>query len=262
MNTKPQSGGTIILTIAYYTVLEALRNRILWIALVFSVMGVGLAAFVGDVALVEHRAVEVSLLAASYRYCAALALMILVISTLVREFNDKCLELYLSMTISRGIYFAGKLCGFFAAGALLAAVFGGVLLLYADPVPTAFWALSLACELAITATVCVFCVMSFNQQIPASFAAALVFYLMCRAADGVVLISKSEIILHTFGAEAMQFLVKALAFALPSLGRFARTEWLAYGGGDYGMGLIALQTAVYVLLIGAAAMIDFSRKNI
>lgn len=253
---------TIIFIIAYYTVREALRNRILWIALVFSVMGVGLAAFIGDVAIVEHRVVEVILLAAAYRYCAALVLMVLVISTLVREFNDKCLELYLSMTISRGIYYAGKLCGFFAVGALLAAVFGGVLLLYAEPAPTAIWALSLTCELAIVAAVGVFCVMSFNQQIPAAFAASLVFYLMCRAADGIVLISKSEIILHTAGAEAMQFLVKALVFVLPSLGRFARTEWLAYGGGDYGMGVVALQTVVYVGLIAAATMIDFSRKNI
>ena len=253
---------TIIFVIAYYTVREALRNRILWIALVFSVMGVGLAAFIGDVALVEHRVVEVTLLAAAYRYCAALVLMVLVISTLVREFNDKCLELYLSMTISRGIYFAGKLCGFFAVGALLAAVFGAVLLLYAEPTPAMFWAVSLTCELAIVAVVAVFCVMSFNQQIPASFAASLVFYLMCRAADGIVLISKSEIILHTFGAAAMQVLVKSLVFVLPSLGRFARTEWLAYGGGDYGMPLIALQTAVYVSLIAAAAMIDFSRKNL
>ncbi|MBE8158503.1 MAG: ABC transporter permease, partial [Betaproteobacteria bacterium] len=258
---KPKRNDwSVVFVIAYYTVREALRNRILWIALVFSVMGVGLAAFIGDVALVEHRAVEVVLLASAYRYCAALALMVLVISTLVREFNDKCLELYLSMTISRGIYFTGKLCGFFAVGGLLAAVFGGVLLLYADAVPAAFWALSLMCELAIVAAVAVFCVMSFNQQIPASFAACLVFYLMCRAADGIVLISKSEIILHTFGAAAMQFIVKTLVFVLPSLGRFARSEWLAYGGGDYGMGLVALQTAVYVGLIGAAAMIDFSRK--
>ncbi|MGI9306706.1 MAG: ABC transporter permease [Gammaproteobacteria bacterium] len=257
-----RSGGASVLVIAYYTVREAMRNRILWIALIFAVMGVGLAAFIGDVAVVEHRIVEVSLLAASYRFCAALSLMVLVISTLVREFNDKCLELYLSTTVSRFMYFAGKLGGFFAIGALLAAVFGGVLLLYAEPVPAAFWAASLACELAIVAAVGVFCVMSFNQQIPASFAAALVFYLMCRAADGIVLISKSEIILHTFGAAAMQTIIEALVFILPSLGRFARTEWLAYGGGDYNFAAIGAQTVIYVALIGAATMVDFSRKNL
>lgn len=250
--------------IAAYTLREALRNRILWIALVFSVMGVGLAGFIGDVAVTEEREVKVILLAAAYRYCAALTLMVLVISTLVREFNDKCLELYLSLTISRLIYFAGKTAGFFAAGALLAAVFGTALLLYADTAPVLLWTITLACELAIVAVVSMFAVMSFNQQIPASFAAALVFYLMCRAADGIVLISQSEIILHTAGAYLMQHIVAALAFVLPSLARFAQSDWLAYGGADFAAALppILAQTAIYVALIGAATMIDFSRKNI
>lgn len=255
---------TPALAIAAYTLREAMRNRILWIAVVFSAMGVGLAGFIGDVAVTEEREVKVILLAAAYRYCAALTLMVLVISTLVREFNDKCLELYLSLTISRFAYFAGKMCGFFAAGVLLAAVFGTALLLYADAAPALLWASTLACELAIVAAVSMFAVMSFNQQIPASFAAALAFYLMCRAADGVLLISQSEIILHTTGVYVMKFLVESLAFVLPSLGRFARSDWLAYGGADFVAVLppIVAQTAVYVALIGAATMIDFYRKNI
>ena len=248
--------------IAAYTLREALRNRILRIALVFAVIGIGLAGFIGDVAVTEEREIKVILLAAAYRYCAALTLMVLVISTLAREFNDKCLELYLSLTISRFMYFAGKMCGFFAAGALLAAVFGFALLLYADPAPAFLWAITLACELAIVAAVAMFCAISFNQQIPASFAAALAFYLMCRAADGIVLISQSEIILHTDGVYVMKFLVEALAFVLPALARFARPEWLAYGADFAALPAIALQTAVYVALIGAATMIDFSRKNI
>lgn len=247
-----------------YTLREAVRNRILWIAAVFSVMGMGLAGFVGDVAVTEERELKVILLAAAYRYCAALTLLVLVISTLAREFNDKCLELYLSLTISRMIYFCGKLGGFILAGALVSLVFGAVLLQYAETEEVLLWTLSLACELAIVAAVGMFCVISFNQQIPASFAAGLVFYLMCRAADGIVLISQSAIILHTAGVEAMQFIVASLAFILPSLGRFARSDWLAYGT-DFvaaDMPLIALQTVIYVLLIGAATLVDFSRKNI
>lgn len=261
---KKTNDWTAARAVAYYTLREALRNRILWIAVVFAVAGLGLAGFIGDVAITEEREVKVILLAAAYRYCAALTLMVLVISTLVREFNDKCLELYLSLTISRLIYFAGKMAGFFIAGALLSAVFGAVLLLYADAASALLWSATLACELAIVAVVGVFCVMSFNQQIPAAFAATLSFYLMCRAADGIVLISKSEIILHTTGVYAMKFIVESLAFILPSLSRFARSDWLAYGNAGFAdvMPDVALQTIVYVALIGAATMIDFSRKNI
>ncbi|MGU9951825.1 MAG: hypothetical protein ACNYPH_05920 [Gammaproteobacteria bacterium WSBS_2016_MAG_OTU1] len=261
----------IILVIALYTLREALRNRILWIALVFSVMGIGLASFIGDVALVEHEIVEVIFLAAAYRLCAVLVLMVLVISTLVREFNDKCLELYLSLTISRLIYFVGKMFGFFLVGALLAAIFGSVLLLYASTIDVVWWSVSLACELAIVAAVGVFCVMSFNQQIPSSFAASLIFYFMCRAADAIKLISTSDLIVHTTGASVMRNVIDTIVYVLPSLGRFTKTDWLAYGySSEITAGIstlspmlfIVLQTCIYVALISAATMIDFSRKNI
>ena len=250
--------------IAYYTLQEALRNRVLWIAFIFALIGIGLAAFIGDVAVVEHRAVEVSLLAAAYRFCAALVLMVLVVSTLVREFNDKCLELYLSLTISRLIYFIGKMSGFFLVAVLLSALFGGMLLLYAPPLAVLFWGISLVCELSIVAIVSVFCVMTFSQQIPAAFAAALLFYLMCRAADGIILISQSDIILHVSSVSVMKFIIEKLLFLLPSLGRFTQTEWLAYADVDYigSMPAILLQTVIYVGLIGAATMFDLSRKNI
>lgn len=258
------SDFSVTAAVAYYTLREAMRNRILWIALVFSAIAVGLAAFVGDAAVTEQREVESTLLAAAYRYCAALTMIVLVISSMAREFDDKCVELYLSTTISRAIYFCGKMAGFFMTGALLAAIFGTTLLLYADPGPALAWAITLACELAIVSAAAMFCVMSFNQQIPASFAAALVFYVMCRAADAVVLISKSPIILNTPGAEAMRAVVDAIVYVLPSLSRFARAEWVAYGGADFAALLppVLLQTAIYVPLLGAAALIDFSRKNL
>jgi ABC-type Na+ efflux pump permease subunit len=203
-------------------------------------------------------------LAAAYRFCAVLVLMVLVISTLVREFNDKCLELYLSLTISRPIYFIGKMAGFFAVSTLLAAIFAAVLLLYAEPAPVLLWFLSLACELTIVASVSVFCVITFNQQIPASFAAAFFFYLMSRSADSIVLISKSEILLHTTGNAVISFVVDNLAVALPSLARFTQTDWVAYGNAPFAdaLPLIALQTVIYVMLIGGVTLVDFSRKNL
>ena len=56
-----------------YTLREAVQNRILWVVLFFAVLGVGGAAFVGDLAIIENREVETSLLAAMYRFCAVLS---------------------------------------------------------------------------------------------------------------------------------------------------------------------------------------------
>ena len=164
-----------VAVVALYTLREGLKNRVLWIAFVFALVGVGFAGFIGDVAVVEHRRVETALLAAAFRFCAALVAMIFVISTVVREFNDKCLELYLSLPVSRVVYFCGKLAGFFAAGAVVAAVFSAVLLFYAPPAAVGWWFVSLSCELAVVSALALFCVLTFNQQIPASFAAAFFF---------------------------------------------------------------------------------------
>ena len=258
------SGWSAIGVIAQFTLREALRNRILWMACIFAAIGFGLATFIGDVAIIEHQQVEVSFLAAAYRLCAVLAVLILVISTVVREFNDKCLELYLSLTISRPMYFLGKMTGFVAAGAIMAAVFGAALLIYAEPQAVALWTLSLVCELVIIAAIGIFCALTFNQQIPPAFAAGLFFYVLCRAADAIVLISRANIIWDTPGILYMRAIMENVAAVLPSLSRFTRTDWLAYN--DYViieiLPHLLMQTIIYTALISALALFDFSRKNI
>ena len=98
----------------------------------------------------------------------------------------------------------------------------------------------------------------------------MVFYFMCRAADSITLISKSDLILHTLGSGVMRNVIDTIVYVLPSLGRFTKTDWLAYGYSADALAaaatspilFVVLQTSIYVALIGAATMVDFSRKNI
>lgn len=252
-------------TIARYTVAEALKNRILMIALVFALVGVLAASFAGEVSVIESQRTQVAFLSAIYRFCAVFAMMILVASTIAREFNDKCLELYLSLPISRTTYFCGKLFGFYAAGLAPAAVFGGVMLFYADPLVTGVWFVSLFCELALVATVTFFAVLTFNNQLIPSFSAALFFYILARLSESIRLISEAEILLHTAGVKVIGFVVKVLYFVLPSLDRFSRSDWLMYADTAAAFGalpFILSQTAIYCFLLAAAAMVDFRRKNL
>lgn len=253
-----------IAVITQYTLRESLKNRILWIAVVFAIIGVGGASFTGDYAIIETRRTEAAFLASFYRFCAVFAMMILVISTIVREFNDKCLELYLSLPISRVIYFAGKLLGFFITGVAVAAVYAAVALFYADATAVLFWFFSLTCELIIIVAICFFCVMTFNQQMPASVVTAFFFYLLSRISDDIVLLSQSEVILHTPGVAYLKQLSEWLAAALPSLGRFTQSEWLIYNNPDVGAlaPLIIAQTLIYVALLSGATLFDFTRKNL
>lgn len=253
-----------ILTITQYTLRESFKNRILWISLVFAVLGIAAASFIGDFTVVETRRTEAGILSSFYRFCAVFAMIILVISTMVREFNDKCLELYLSLPISRAIYFVGKLGGFYAAAAAVAGVYATAMLLFAEPGAVAFWFLSLTCELIIVVTLGFFCAMTFNQQLPAAAITALFVYLLSRIIDDIILISQSGIILHTLGAHYLGLTVKALAFVLPGLGQFTQAEWLAYNDPNIAelLPLIVGQTLIYAVLLGAAGMFDFTRKNL
>lgn len=260
-----RSGFSHSAAIAQYTILEALKNRVLLIAFVFAFIGVFGASFVGDVSIIEEQRAQIAVLAAAYRFCAVFVMMILVISTIVREFNDKCLELYLSLPISRVMYFCGKLLGFYAAGFAIAAVFSAAMFLYAEPAVIAAWFVSLSLELILMSTVSFFCVLTFNQQVTASLSAALFFYLLSRLTDSILLISKAEVIIHTTGVFVIRYIVDALVTVLPSLERFTRTDWLMYADTAAAFGalpMIVLQTALYSALIGAAALFDFSRKNI
>lgn len=268
-NKKGQNknmGLNNVWVISAYTLQEALKNRVLWIIIAFSVIGIAGASFLGDFAIIETANTEVAVLSSFYRMGAVFTMMVLVVTTMVREFNDKCLELYLSLPLSRSAYFFGKLTGFFVIGVIIAAVFAAVLLLFNTKGVgyLAFWFVSLTCELMIITAISFFCVMTFNQQAPASIVTAFFFYLLCRAADDIVLISNSEIILHTTSAGYLDEMVDVLVYVLPSLGAFTRPEWLLYGIENFGETALVVigQTIVYTFLLSGATLIDFSRKNI
>jgi hypothetical protein len=56
--------------------------------------------------------------------------------------------------------------------------------------------------------------------------------------------------------------VKLIAFLLPALDRMTQTTWLLEPApGASALGPIVGETAIYLVLIGAAALFDLYRKN-
>ena len=86
-------------------------------------IGVGLAAFVSQVALTESRALQAALLAAVWRACAVFLVATQVTASTLREIQDKGLELMMSLPLSRTTQYLARLAGFAACGAALAIVF-------------------------------------------------------------------------------------------------------------------------------------------
>lgn len=106
------------LTIARYTVLEALRNRLPWLLLLMAAAAVAVSGFLNELALTESRQLQAALLGAVLRLAAVFLIATFVITSMAREVHDKGLELLMALPLPRAVYLFGKLAGFGALALL------------------------------------------------------------------------------------------------------------------------------------------------
>lgn len=248
------------LTIAAYTLLEALRNRLMWLFALAAVAAVGLGGFLNELALTESRQLQAALLAATLRLAAVFLIATFVVTSLVREANDKGLELLLALPIARAAYIFGKLLGFAALAVLPALLFGALFLFFAPLAQSALWSASLLCELWMVAAFSLLCVLGLNQLTPA-LAATAAFYLLARSIGALQLLSHAGT--PSPSQRAIGLGIDSIAALLPRLDAFTRTEWLVYHTGSAQDALaVATQTILTLALITAAALFDLYRKDL
>lgn len=256
-------GRQQIATLAQFTLLEAARTRLVWVFLIALASVFAAAYFMHQLAITESTRMLIAFSAAATRLVAVFVLGLFVLTSLVREFNDKGLELTLSFDLRRADYIFGRFAGF-AVIALVMALIAGTPQLLLAPIDAALqWSFSLALELLIVAALGIFCILTFTQLMPAaSFVAA--FYLLARAISALRLISANPILgAESASNQAMAKLLDALALVLPSLDRFTQSAWLVDGSGGWqALGNCAVQALIYTSLLITAAMFDFYRRNL
>jgi ABC-type transport system involved in multi-copper enzyme maturation permease subunit len=252
-------------TISRLTLLEARRNRLIWLAVLAALTGLALAQFLAQVALTETDLIRITVMAALYRLAAAFILANFVVASVQREFADKGVELTLSLPVARASFVLGKLAGFALYALILALLFTIVLVLGPGaPVSrAALWGASLAAELTLLATMGTFCAFSLASSTGA-IAAVLGFYLLARSVGAMQVIAAVPFaedlgVMHTLVNRSVDF----LALLLPRLDLFTRAEWLT--GAAPGPGELAIvfgQAALYVALLAAATLVDFYRREL
>lgn len=251
-----------VATIARYTVLEALRTRLP--ALVLASAGLLLLAslFVGALAVIETERFEAGFYAAGMRLAGAFIAGIYVLAAQAREFHDKGVELVLALDLERSHYIVGKLGGFTAIAALIALASALPLVLLAEPQAALQWALSFALELAIVVAFALFCMVTFSQLVPAA-ALLFAFYALARSLTAIRLMGANPVSgAGTLSHEVIAYTVEALALVLPALDGWTRTAWLLGERPAWSaLAPLALQSALYVVLLAAAAMFDLHRRN-
>jgi ABC-type transport system involved in multi-copper enzyme maturation permease subunit len=274
-----------VLTISRFTLLEAVRTRLVWIVVVILALLFLGSVFVQHIAITETERMQIGFLAASTRMAAVLILSLYMAASVVREFNDKVVDLLLSLALPRAGYYLGKFIGFTGIAVAIAALatltilavalfdmgwaklithsdIGNISALVSSPA-LAGWGVSLALELTLVAALTLFCVITFAQIMPAiSFVIA--FYLLARSISAVRLLSTSQLLApNEWSNRAIAHLVDALGWLLPDLHRFTSTAWLVDYSGTLGdLYLNVVQTLVYGSLLLGAGLFDLYRRNL
>lgn len=249
------------LTIARYTVLEAVRSRWLWLLLALTLAAIGLSSLLDAMALTESRQLQITVLASLLRLASVFLLTSFVIGSMARETADKGQQLLLALAFPRATYLLGKLLGYGLLAVLPALLCGLLAGCYAPPLQAAMWALALLCECWIMLAFAVLCMVSL-QQVPAALAACCGFYLLARSIATLQLLARGSRPDGSHGGAA-SMVFDLLATLLPHFDRYSSSDWLVSqqaGLADLA-GLLA-QTALFLLLLVLAALYDLYRKAV
>lgn len=250
-----------VAVLAAYGFSEAMRSRLLWLLLVILLLGIGLVQFLGALAITDTRAIQAGLLGSLLRLCAVFVVALFVVTSMVREMNDKLTELFLATDVPRAVYLFGRLAGY-ALFALLAAALFCLPLLFLAPIgQVVIWGLSLLGELLLVAAASMLCALSF-RQVTVGLTAVAGFYLLSRSMGAIQLLAQGGVL--DAGdplARAASVMVNAIAYLVPDLYRFTSSDWLVYPDGGWAvLAPVLLQTVVYGSLLCAAALFDLYRK--
>lgn len=259
--TQPPRASRI-LALAGLAWLEARRTRLLWTALVISALAVSISLFARSLALTESARLQVSFLAPGARLCAVFLTCVHVVSSMLRESQDRVSDLLLSLDLPRGEYLVGKLAGYLAVSTAFAIALGAPVLTVA-PLPGAtVWLISLVLECWLVAAAALFCAVTWNHMLlGTTFVMGL--YLLCRTMTAIVLIATAS---PFRGDDAWQLglahALRGLSWLLPDLAAATRTAWLIDPAGAPPAALAVLaQMGVGVGVFLGAAMVDLYRRN-
>lgn len=252
-----------ILTIGKYTAIEAVRTRVPVMASLMLLILLGASLFIRELAVTEAARFQIGFYATAARLCAVFIACMYVLASIAREFNDKGLDVLLALDVPRSHYIWGKLAGFNLTALMIAVIVALPLWALAPAAAVWLWMVSLAVELALIVALSLFCIVTFNQLLPAA-AFVTAFYLLARSLTAMRLMSGHPIAgQDTLSHQVTSGLVEALAYLMPALDGWTETAWLVDATPALAVLLpIIAQGALYIALLAAATLFDFHRRSL
>ena len=257
------TGARVLRCVAFYTLLEAWRGRLPVLVAVSLGAAFAVAAIGEAMATSEALSTRILLLGAMLRAFTVLTLAFFVVTSVVREQNDRVVEMVFSQARPRSDYYFGKLAACAALAVILAGLCGLCLLVHAPMRAVAPWVVSLALELWMVAAAGLFCVLTLRHALSALLA-VLAFYVLGRGIGALRRLSESPLTASEGWTEDLaDAFVAFLYHVLPDLGRYASADWLVYPPDGFAqVPSLAVQAAVWVALVSGAALFDLYRRNL
>ena len=253
----------LLLTVAKYSIWEAIRDRFLFFIISGVLFFFLVSLFVGELAITEGIQTQAAILAFSLRLFCVFTIGLFVITSMIREFNDKGFELILSHPVPRSTYYLGKFTGF-AVVALFISLLSAVCLTVFVPINLSLlWSLSLFCELLIIIAFSLLSLFSF-KSITISFSMVMAFYFLSRSMEVIQLMGNSPILeSNTLSYKLINYLIDMIAYVIPDLYKFTQTDWIIYIS-DIKPDISAVlgQTLIYVVLLSSVALFDLFSKEL
>ena len=250
-----------IYIIARYTFLEAVRNRLFVLLVTGQLCIFGLTEFTGELAITETKQIQAALTGTALRLFTVCIISLFVVTSMIREVNDKGFEQLLSLSITRSSYYLGKGAGFLCLAVIVSLAAALILCFYCEPLDVFVWFVSLLCECLLIIPLCLLCLFTFSG-ITTAFTAVIAFYLLSRSMNVIQLISESPILESmSFSQSFINFVLDIIAYLTPDLELYTRSEWLLYGAEPAVLVPVVIQTVIYTLVLVAAGLFDLYRKE-
>jgi hypothetical protein len=254
-----QPNSRAVLGLARLTLLEARRTAVGKAALAAIIIALALALFVDRIVLTDQERATVVSYAVVVRLAIVLILGQAIIANTVRDLNERIIDNFLALPLTRMQYALGKWLGWTLVAILCALSAGLPLFGFSSTPGRLSWTLSFAAEAVVVASLALVLALGLGRIITAVFSFCCL-YLFARVSSMLVLLSANMganhgSLLDRFDARYVEF----AGYLLPRMDRFADTAWLS--GGPIHFGPDLLQGAIYVVLLGAVAHIELRRKQ-
>jgi ABC-type transport system involved in multi-copper enzyme maturation permease subunit len=247
-----------------YVLLTATRDR-LFIGLL---IGIAVAAYIssvlGSTAMLEKEQMTLAFTAAAARAIIMVGVIVFIGFHMRNAFDAREIDVLLSRPISRTTLVLSYWVGFAAVATALVLPTIGLIAVLGTLNHTGFlvWSVSLLLESWLVVSIALFASLTIKSGV-GTVLSSLAIYVLARMMGFFLATTATTTVFkeHMINV-GTQWLMKGIALVVPRLDFYAKSNWLIYGAKSYEeVHLFLIQSAIFIPLLVAAAVIDFKRKQ-